>query len=164
MPGPQAIKVVVPEGVRPTLRRQSRRSLPTAPARLALRARRSDSHATRKALEAPWTSQARSVARVIASKPSGAAKPPPSTNRSSWDERERLAARGAAHAEAIRQLLEKLSAANGGAWPRHVHVAVAEALGLPRGVVHAFLSGLREQERRRTSQNQPVPRRREWRR
>lgn len=87
----------------------------------------------------------------------------PSTNRSSRDERERHAARGAAHAEAIRQLLERLSRANGGAWPRHVYVAVAEALGLPRGVVHAILSVLREQERPRALQNQPVPRR-EWRR
>jgi hypothetical protein len=101
----------------------------------------------------PQGHQARSAwpaAGVVAPRPSVAAKPPPSTNRSSRDERERLAARGAPHVEAIRQLLDKLSAANGGAWPRHVHVAVAEALGLPRGVVHAFLSGLREQERRRT--------------
>jgi hypothetical protein len=114
----------------------------------------------------PSSHQSRSAwpaARVVAPRSSGAAKPPPSTNRSSRDERERLAARGAPHAETIRQLLGKLSAANGGAWPRHVHVAVAEALGLPRGVVYAFLSGLREQERRRAApQNRPVPRR-EWR-
>jgi hypothetical protein len=55
----------------------------------------------------------------------------------------RLAARAAPHADAIRRLLEEASAANGGAWPRHVHATIAEALALSRSVVRAFIGTLR---------------------
>jgi hypothetical protein len=61
------------------------------------------------------------------------------------DRREaRLVARAVPHADAIRRLLDEASAANGGAWPRHVHATIAEALALPRSVVRAFLGTLRE--------------------
>jgi hypothetical protein len=59
------------------------------------------------------------------------------------DREARLAARAAPHADAMRRLLDEASAANGGAWPRHVHASIAEALALPRSVVRAFLGTLR---------------------
>ena len=58
------------------------------------------------------------------------------------DREARLVARAAPHADAIRRLLDEASAANGDAWPRHIHATIAEALRLPRSVVRAFLGTL----------------------
>jgi hypothetical protein len=76
--------------------------------------------------------------------PAVAAPPPAPSTHPSKRLRARLVARAAPHADAIRRLLDEARAANGGSWPRHVHVTIAQALGLPRSVVHAFLGTLHE--------------------
>jgi hypothetical protein len=60
----------------------------------------------------------------------------------------RLAARAAPHAAAILRVLDEVTAANGGVWPHHVHVIIADAVSLPRSVVHAFLGTVRASARR----------------
>jgi predicted dehydrogenase len=50
-------------------------------------------------------------------------------------------------ANSSRSSAEDAAAANGGAWPLHVHAIIAEAAALPRSVVYAFLATLRGQER-----------------
>ena len=60
----------------------------------------------------------------------------------------RLVARAAPHAPAIRRLVDEASAAHGGAWPVRVHAAIADALGLPRGLVYAYLGTLRDRRGR----------------
>ncbi|HET9598198.1 MAG TPA: hypothetical protein VFP65_21605 [Anaeromyxobacteraceae bacterium] len=61
---------------------------------------------------------------------------------------ERLVVRAAPHAEAIERLLDEATAAHGGAWPVRVHAAIADALGLPRGLVYAYLGMLRHRHGR----------------
>jgi len=100
------------------------------------------------------TPRASAVTPPVPSPPSAAASAPAPTalaaSTTHTDEQRRrdrdarLVARAAPHADAIRRLLDEASAAKGGAWPRHVHVTIAEALALPRSVVRAFLGTLRE--------------------
>jgi hypothetical protein len=78
-----------------------------------------------------------------ASAPAPATAPTRANEQRVRDREARLAARAAPHAHAIRRLLDEASAANGGTWPRHVHVSIAEVLALPRSVVWAFLGTLR---------------------